>query len=82
MTRRGPHKTMKVATTSPPPNAPITPTTLQSRDRKEADLPQPQMLTFNGAHLPQPIPLTFNGANLPQPITPNQLGGSPANRVA
>jgi len=54
--RRGPLKTMKVATSSPTPNAPFTPTTLQSRDRKEADLPQPQMLTFNEAHLPQPAP--------------------------
>jgi len=48
MARRGPLKTMKVASSSPSRTIPFTPTTLQSRDRKEADLPQPQMLTFNG----------------------------------
>jgi len=72
MARSGPLKTMKVATSSPTRTIPITPATLQSRDRKEADLPQPIPLTFNGADLPQPIPLTLNGPGRHRP--PNRSG--------
>jgi len=38
MARRGPLKTMKVASSSPTRTIPFTPTTLQSRDRKGAPM--------------------------------------------
>jgi hypothetical protein len=69
MARRGPHKMMKVpaANTRPNPSRPF-----RAATARERSLPQPDTLTFNGAHLPQPIHLTFNSAHKGAPQCPKQ----------